>query len=164
MPEKKVSYEELLGLSKGLPEGKALSVIKDKKGYLKEAWVSTPVIQKVDSESTPQQFSDEHILGKAENDWTVENMEKDLAQMRQALKEPYETEMFKGLVDAGERIVINRDSKIEYFNPNLNKSLELNLIKSLYANRFGSTTGMRKNDMILSIMNAWNNDFKPSKN
>lgn len=36
-----------------------------------------------------------------------------------------------------------------------NKSLELNLIKCLYANRFGSTTNKLKSDMQKAIINKW---------
>ncbi len=37
----------------------------------------------------------------------------------------------------------------------VNESLELNLIKSIYANRFGSTTNKTKAHMIRKIKNAW---------
>lgn len=43
-----------------------------------------------------------------------------------------------------------KDTKIE-----INESLELNLIKSIYANRFGSTTNKTKAHMIRKIKNAW---------
>ncbi len=39
--------------------------------------------------------------------------------------------------------------------PKLNKSIELNLIKSLYANRFGSTTNKLKTDMQKAIIDEW---------
>lgn len=40
-----------------------------------------------------------------------------------------------------------------------NKSLELNLIKSIYANRFGSTTNKLKSNMQQSIMDEWQKDL-----
>ena len=38
---------------------------------------------------------------------------------------------------------------------NFNPSIELNLIKSLYANRFGTTTNMQKDQMINKMIKAW---------
>ncbi|MEE9378838.1 MAG: hypothetical protein V3V33_12475 [Candidatus Lokiarchaeia archaeon] len=43
-----------------------------------------------------------------------------------------------------------KDTKSE-----INESLELNLIKSIYANRFGSTTNKTKAHMIRKIKIAW---------
>lgn len=43
------------------------------------------------------------------------------------------------------------------------KSLELNLIKSLYANRFGSTTNKLKSDMQIAIINVWHKENRKIK-
>ena len=44
--------------------------------------------------------------------------------------------------------------------PNINKSIELNSLKTLYANRFGTTTNMRKVDMQKALIKIWNKENK----
>ncbi|MFW9971905.1 MAG: hypothetical protein ACFFDF_17080 [Candidatus Odinarchaeota archaeon] len=43
--------------------------------------------------------------------------------------------------------------------PEINKSLELNLIKSIYANRFGSTTNKVKKEMLKDIISEWKKEI-----
>lgn len=75
-------------------------------------------------------------------------------------KKPVQEAKIKKVISEPEKIKIapkialkqqlNKESKQD-----INASLELNLIKSLYANRFGSTTNKSKAHMIRMIKNAW---------
>lgn len=51
--------------------------------------------------------------------------------------------------------LLNNVMKLTSFNP----SIELNLIKCIYANRFGSSTNKTKNFMIKEIVSRWNNEI-----
>ena len=51
-----------------------------------------------------------------------------------------------------------KKSKKTELIPDLNKSIELNLIKSIYANRFGSTTNKLKKEMLKKIIDEWNKE------
>lgn len=65
------------------------------------------------------------------------------------------------------KIIISEQKipKLEKLNDSLkiNKSLELNLIKSVYANRFGSTTNKLKSDMQKAIIEAWKIEHEKGK-
>ncbi len=50
-------------------------------------------------------------------------------------------------------ITAKKDTK-----PKFNKSIELNLIKSIYSNRFGSTTNKILAHMKSKIINAWRSE------
>ncbi len=62
------------------------------------------------------------------------------------------------------KIIISEQKtpKLERLNeiPKINKNLELILIKSVYANRFGSTTNKLKSDMQKAIINAWKIEYE----
>ena len=77
-----------------------------------------------------------------------------LEKAKQKLKEQKETE--KKPEVKHKKVITKKPEEL----PDLNKSIELNSIKTLYANRFGSTTNMRKTDMQKALINIWNKENK----
>lgn len=77
---------------------------------------------------------------------------------------PIEANISKEVISEPRKIFISENIEKQKTKPQtpekdirieINESLELNLIKSLYANRFGSTTNRTKAHMIRKIKNAW---------
>jgi hypothetical protein len=52
--------------------------------------------------------------------------------------------------------VISEKAESKY---EINKSIELNSIKTLFANRFGTTTNMRKADMVKALIKMWKEEI-----
>ncbi len=83
-------------------------------------------------------------LGKFEKSDTQENKKQIKIQDKKEIKKiaPEPKKKIDSLI---------KSTKKELFN----KSIELNSIKTIYANRFGSSTDKLKKDMQNAIINAW---------
>lgn len=86
--------------------------------------------------------------------------EKGLSKPQATTKTNIPKEVISGLpksfvsenIENGETVAETPEKDIKF---EINKSIELNSIKTLYANRFGTTTNRTKAHMITKIINAW---------
>lgn len=81
---------------------------------------------------------------------------KDFLEVSEPLTPKEENIALEPISEPKEILSVENIEKIEKEpKTQVNKSLELNLIKSIYANRFGSTTNKTLEHMIRKIKNAW---------
>ena len=88
----------------------------------------------------------------------LEKAKKSMESKKETVQEVKKTEKsvksFKNLTEKKHK----KPKMVEI--PKINKSIELNSIKTLYANRFGSTTNMLKADMQKALIKKWNEENK----
>lgn len=86
--------------------------------------------------------------------WSLYDWEKKFSIPKTEIKDDFDDIEYEKIT----RIATKKAKEIEKTinsSGEFNKSIELNLIKSLYANRFGSSTDKLKSHMISALINAW---------
>lgn len=113
-------------------------------------------IRKQEDEKFPEEEDFPGINGKKWNELSKKEKEALVPSLEYTKDYDYDT-----LLDNYDYPTIEEIGDINSVEKaSINKSLELNLIKAIYANRFGSTTNLTKKQMVNKIIKSWKENKK----